>query len=402
MSSGSRLNRPSDDVAAFGRAVGLESQTRGLRQAALNINQGIGMLSAAEASAQSGLDIVQQMRELAVQAASGTLSSNQREAIATQLSSLQQEYQRIVQATEFNSRDLLQASQSIRLQTGSNSGDVLNLEFESLLQDNVFQKNIGTGNFSLIDSFSTNTTFSAGEQSNGLQVADFNGDGNLDFVVAQSGTTDQLSIFLGDGQGGAQLSQTLATPSDSTGIDLGDINEDGIVDLLYAEDGLAGFALGRGDGFFDEIVSFGLSVSSARQAQAKDVDGDGINELLVSDRDTGEVLIFKNDGQENFNLMTSFVVSGTNLVDLEFVDLDNDSDLDAIGTTNSGFEVFLNDGEANFSIQDSDSYGSGSRALASGDFNNDGYLDFVNQLSGSNAFFVNLNIQTSRGVSKAL
>src|SRR5690348_10270375 len=78
LSSGKRINRASDDAAGTAVASRMTTQTRGLDQATRNANDGIAMLQTFEGAMGSQADILQRMRELAVQASNGTYSSSDR------------------------------------------------------------------------------------------------------------------------------------------------------------------------------------------------------------------------------------------------------------------------------------------------------------------------------------
>src|ERR1019366_943515 len=76
LSSGKRVNRAGDDPAALSISTGLESQVRGLTMASRNINDAMGFLNTAEGAMATQTDIVQRMKELAIQSANGTLGQN--------------------------------------------------------------------------------------------------------------------------------------------------------------------------------------------------------------------------------------------------------------------------------------------------------------------------------------
>ncbi|MEJ5186905.1 MAG: flagellin, partial [Candidatus Geothermincolales bacterium] len=107
LSSGLRINRAADDAAGLSISEKLRSQVRGLQQAVRNAQDGISLIQTAEGALQETHAILQRMRELAVQAANGTLSDADRAAIQSEVSSLIDEVTRIAESTKFNGEALL-------------------------------------------------------------------------------------------------------------------------------------------------------------------------------------------------------------------------------------------------------------------------------------------------------
>ena len=107
LSSGLRINRAADDAAGLSISEKLRSQVRGLQQASRNSQDGISLIQTAEGALAETHSILQRMRELAVQAANGTLQDDDREAIQSEVSSLIQEVTRIADTTTYNEIKLL-------------------------------------------------------------------------------------------------------------------------------------------------------------------------------------------------------------------------------------------------------------------------------------------------------
>jgi flagellin len=123
LSSGLRISRASDDVAGLAVAETLRAQSRSFAVAARNANDGISLLGVAEGSMQVIADNLVRMRELAEQAASGTLTNAQGSALQMEFSNLQSEIDCIVDTTKFNGVTMLSASAtSIDFQVGVDSG----------------------------------------------------------------------------------------------------------------------------------------------------------------------------------------------------------------------------------------------------------------------------------------
>ena len=107
LSSGLRINRAGDDASGLAVSEKLRSQIRGLNQASANASNGISFIQVAEGYLQETQDIVQRIRELAVQAANGIYSDEDRMYIQVEVSQLVNEVDRIASHAQFNSMNLL-------------------------------------------------------------------------------------------------------------------------------------------------------------------------------------------------------------------------------------------------------------------------------------------------------
>ena len=112
LSSGYKINRAADDAAGLSISEKMRSQIRGLNKASDNAQDGISLIQTAEGALNESHSILQRMRELSVQAANGTETDDDREAVQNEISQLQEELTRISETTEFNTMKLLDGSQS--------------------------------------------------------------------------------------------------------------------------------------------------------------------------------------------------------------------------------------------------------------------------------------------------
>jgi flagellin len=119
LSSGLRINRAADDAAGLTVSEKLRRQVRGLARATLNAQDGISMIQSAEGALNETHSILHRMRELAVQSANDTLTSNDRLEIQKEIVQLRDELNRIAFNTEFNTKKLLDGSQSALTSTSS-------------------------------------------------------------------------------------------------------------------------------------------------------------------------------------------------------------------------------------------------------------------------------------------
>jgi flagellin len=107
ISSGIRINRAADDAAGLAISEGLRSDIRALRQAVRNASDGISLLNVTEGALNEQSGILIRLRELASQAATGTVGSTERQTIQLEFSALRSELDRITATTEFNGAKLI-------------------------------------------------------------------------------------------------------------------------------------------------------------------------------------------------------------------------------------------------------------------------------------------------------
>ena len=110
LSSGYRINRAADDAAGLSISEKMRGQIRGLNKASTNAQDGISLIQTAEGALNESHSILQRMRELSVQAANGTETDDDREAIQAEVEELKDELTRIAETTEFNTMKLLDGS----------------------------------------------------------------------------------------------------------------------------------------------------------------------------------------------------------------------------------------------------------------------------------------------------
>ena len=112
LSSGLRINSAKDDAAGLAISNRMTAQIRGLNQAARNANDGISLAQTAEGALQESTNILQRMRELAVQSANDTNTSSDRQSLQAEVSQLIAELDRIATTTSFNGQTLLDGTMS--------------------------------------------------------------------------------------------------------------------------------------------------------------------------------------------------------------------------------------------------------------------------------------------------
>jgi flagellin len=132
LSSGYRINRAADDAAGLAISEKLRGQISGISQAMRNTQDAVSLVQTAEGALNEVHSMLQRMRELAVQFKNGTLSSDDRGAIQSEVNQLKAEIDRIGTQVQFNGVDLLAAAGTITFQVGAMDGEVITVATVSL------------------------------------------------------------------------------------------------------------------------------------------------------------------------------------------------------------------------------------------------------------------------------
>ena len=140
LSTGKRINDAGDDAAGLSISSRFTSQIKGLNQAVRNANDAISMIQTAEGALTEVTNMLQRMRELSVQSANGTNSTNDRSALQSEFEALQSEIRRISANTEWNGNPILAGSatgtgSAVVFQIGANSSQTLTVNFLGLSSD---------------------------------------------------------------------------------------------------------------------------------------------------------------------------------------------------------------------------------------------------------------------------
>ena len=136
LSSGKRINSAKDDAAGLAIASSMTSQIRGMVQATRNANDGMSMAQTADGALEEVTNMLQRVRELAVQSASGTYGSSDRTNLQTEVTALTAQIALIKSNTKFNNVALFDgtagSSGSVTIQTGASSADTVAIDFANL------------------------------------------------------------------------------------------------------------------------------------------------------------------------------------------------------------------------------------------------------------------------------
>ncbi|MDA9047176.1 flagellin [Planktomarina temperata] len=132
LSSGKRINSAGDDAAGIAIAARMESQVRGLNQAMRNAADGQSLVDTAEGAMDEISNMLQRMRELALQASNDTNSDSDRESLDLEIDALMDEIDRVVSTTAFNGKNILDGSAELNFQIGSEAGQNMNVAINSM------------------------------------------------------------------------------------------------------------------------------------------------------------------------------------------------------------------------------------------------------------------------------
>lgn len=138
LSTGQRINSAKDDAAGLAITNRMTSQVRGIQMAIKNSNDAISMSQTAEGAYGQVGNILQRMRELSVQSASGTMSASDRSSIQLEVDQLKEEINHIADTTNFNNIKLLDGSaKNVVIQTGANQEDKIKMSFDSVRANHI-------------------------------------------------------------------------------------------------------------------------------------------------------------------------------------------------------------------------------------------------------------------------
>jgi flagellin len=386
LSSGMRINKASDDAAGLAIADSLKADARIFTQGIKNINDGISAINIADSALSSLSEIIIRQKELATQAANGSYTLTQRKAVHQEARALTDEYNRIVSTTKFNGISLFDTSNgSLSIQAGYGTSAVLSNDI-----GDKFFRDVGTGTFTL------GTSFGSGLGNTlGITTGDVNGNGLTDVIVG-SRDTNSIVVYNNLGDGTFSALQTLTTGSFHGDIVYEDVNGDGIKDIIVAEETAIRIFSGNANGSFGAAVTFSSGSRSIALAVG-DFNGDGLNDIAAISQNDNNYSVFINQGSGSFAPRVSYSIPNTgtnlNIEAISLSDFNNDGILDIITASYDANTVNISLGRGDGSFNNAISYNQGvnnnPRTILLGDFNNDGYVDFINPTSNANNVYLN-------------
>jgi flagellin-like hook-associated protein FlgL len=366
LSSGLRINRPSDDAAGLSISESLKADSRIYEQGLRNISDGISVLTIADGALNELSNIVVRLRELASEAANGTVGSKQRGSLDEGAQALAKEFNRIARTTSFNGVNILD---------GTRSDTKLQIGFSQL----GFNVGAGVGD----GSFQAQQPAATGNTPSSVAVGDFNGDGIQDLVTPDnSGNT--VSVLLGSGDGSLQARQAYTVGSNPFAV--ADFNGDGIDDVVSADSSgnTVSVLLGSGDGSFRARRTYSTG-QGPQSVIVGDFNGDGVADLVTTDNSDNTLSVLLGLGDGSFRTRQVFA-TGNSPKSVAVGDFNGDGipDLASADRLESTVSVLLGTGDGSFGARQAYSVGSNPFSVAVADLNGDGVPDLVSADAVSN------------------
>jgi len=278
LSSGLRINSAKDDAAGLAISDRMTSQIRGYDQAMRNANDGISLAQTAEGALGAATDLLQRIRELAIQSANSTNSASDRASLQAEVNQLKQEIDRVANQTEFNGLKLLDGTFSSQsFQVGANANQLINVSLEGastdVLQDNQIKAlsstiNQGTG--------STTVAASAAPTANSIAAQTLTVSGPL-------GKVSDISILAG--ASAFDVAASISAREGETSVTADATNE--VIVSTVSANGTVSFDLYTSNGSTVKTISAQVTTSDL---------GPLVTEINKQSGSTGVTAILKTDG----------------------------------------------------------------------------------------------------------
>jgi flagellin len=285
LSSGLRINSAKDDAAGLAISDRMTAQIRGLNQASRNANDGISMSQTAEGALQESTNILQRMRELAVQSANDTNSASDRSSLNAEIIQLKEEIDRIAVTTEFNGRKVIDGTMTdATFQVGANAGVNQTISFS-----------IASARIADLGE-EVNYVAHAPEV---LATAATTASGGFTFTAVTGSSTASISVAITNGGTAASVVTTASTGSISVAVQnltaaSGSTSAD-IAAIINADAAASAYVTAAGD--TTEIdAAIGAMALSGGLAEVEAAGTTTVNNLSVATRSEAVVTIASIDG----------------------------------------------------------------------------------------------------------
>jgi flagellin len=319
LSTGKRINSAKDDAAGLAISSRMTSQVRSMAVAMRNANDGISLAQTAEGAMGEVTNMLQRMKELATQAASGTLADSDRSTLQSEMTQLIAEVGNISKTTNFNGVGLLDGKTgSVKLQTGINAGETISMKMVSVSAEKLGLK---TG---VKDPVQGTAVTTAALAKNTLQINGTWIDASVDpddAKVASGALADKLTAI------NAKTSETGVTATGGTEVTVtleADLTE-GTVTINDTDFDLEDYVVQDANG--DDVLDMDALTKAITDTTAL-----GVTASKTTD---GKIKLVKADGdltlQASADTVASAVATGGTAVTKGFDEADLDADADTDG-----------------------------------------------------------------------
>lgn len=247
LSSGLRINSAKDDAAGLAISERFTSQVRGNNQAARNANDGISLAQTAEGGLSTAGDLLQRIRELAVQSANGSNSASDRKSIQNEVSALSSELNRVATSTQFNGQNVLDGTlTNTQFQVGANSNQTINIGVQSAKSTD-----IGNNTIKPVDT--------AASQSQAVATA-ANGVTAAEELTVSSGAGVTSKVFVSAGDSAKKVAAAVNANTGTSGVSA---QAKSVATLSGIVDGTVQFELRGANSVANDANSKAVTISSS-------------------------------------------------------------------------------------------------------------------------------------------
>ena len=252
LSSGLRINSAKDDAAGLAISERFTSQIKGLNQAVRNANDGISLAQTAEGGLGTAGDILQRVRELAVQSANGTNSASDRASLNNEVAQLKQELSRVANTTQFNGQNVLDGTlAAAQFQVGANANQTITVGIASAKGSDIGSNNLQTS--VAAGTSGAATTAAAAFAANNVTAQTL--------TIAGNGTSATAAVGLGDS------AKEIATAVNATSANTG-VTALAATEATLSNLGATGTVTFQLKGANGSAVSIGATLNSATDLSA--------------------------------------------------------------------------------------------------------------------------------------
>ncbi|MEA1081468.1 flagellin [Marinobacter qingdaonensis] len=332
LSSGLRINSAKDDAAGLAISERFTSQIKGLNQAIRNANDGISLAQTAEGALGEAGNILQRMRELAVQSANATNSASDRNALQAEVNQLKEELERIATTTEFNGLKLLDGTfQAQKFQAGANENQTISVSISGARTDSLANNTVSEAN-------ATANQGTGSATAAGTTPPTANGIASQNITVSSSLDTASVTVAAGDSaeEIAAAINQEAATTgvkaSARTTATLANLGETGTVSLTLV------------NGTQESTISAQISDVTDLSPLAREINSASGQTGITAEVDNGTLTLIQESGKDIvLKDFTTNAAAPDNTVDFQ-----GSSDTAATPLTSGGNNSIRTSGELTF------------------------------------------------------